>query len=221
MADRVFEDRLGLWIGSPGSLVDRLPRIRSFGGGIIRDLFLPRTAPPSLFGAVRKVGLFAHLYTTPDGLSAIIYAHRTLDDIARLQPGACDLNVELAADPPLAAYVETAVRLIRATRPAYRLRVNLAPWKGFAVPAALLAADPALYACEQNYLGNMAELLSPADVLADLIAHGCPASKATVCYAAACQVLGSPERLRTLPDLSRTRRGVIFTEDLMAEAGLL
>ena len=221
MADRVFEDRLGLWIGSPASLPGRLQAIRSFHGGIIRDLFLPRTAPASLFGDVRKVGLFAHLYVTPDGLAASAYADRTLADIAQLKPGACDLNIELSADPPLAAYVETAVRRIRATRQTYRLRVNLAPWKGFAVPAALLAADPALYACEQNYLGNMAELLSPADVLADLVAHGCPASKATVCYAAACRVLGSPDRLRTLPDLSRTKRGVIFTEDLMAEAGLL
>ena len=221
MADRVFEDRLGLWIGSPGSLVDRLPRIRSFAGGIIRDLFLPRTAAPSIFAAVRGAGLSAHLYVSTDGLDARAYAERTLADIVRLKPGACDLNIELSADPPLAAYVETAVRAIRVERKAYRLRVNLAPWKGFAVPAALLAGDPALYACEQNYLGNMEELLSPADVLSDLVAHGCPASKATVCYAAACKVLGSPTRLRTLPDLSRTRRGVIFTEDLMAEAGLL
>jgi hypothetical protein len=221
VADRVFEDRLGLWIGSPTSLPGRLQAIRSWRGGIIRDLFLPRTAPASLFGDVRKVGLFAHLYATPDGLNARAYAERTLGDIARLQPGACDLNVELSSDPPLKAYVETAVRAIRDVRKSYRLRVNLAAWKGFAVPAALLAGDENLYACEQNYLGNMDELLSPLDVRDDLVAWGCPPAKATVCYAAACKVLGSPARVRTLPDLARVHRGVIFTEDLMAEAGLL
>ena len=67
----------------------------------------------------------------------------------------------------------------------------------------------------------MDNLLSSADVLSDLTSHGVPAAKATVCYAAACRVLGSPERLRTLPDLTRLNRGVIFHDDLMADAGLL
>lgn len=221
MADRVFEDRLGLWIGSPDSVLDRLAAIRAFGGGIIRDLFFPRTVTAGLLGEVRKRGLFAHLYVTPDGLSAQAYADRTLADIARLQPGACELNIELPADPPLAAYVEEAVRRIRAERRSLRLRLNFAAWKGFAVPRTLLAYDHTLYVCAQNYLGNMDELVSAEDVAADLRAYGAPPAKVTVCYAAACRVLGSPARVRTLPDLSRTRRGVIFTENLMVEAGLL
>jgi hypothetical protein len=221
MADRVFEDRVGLWVVDAGRGVARRTAIRAFAGGLIRDVFLPRTATPADFGAIRKVGLNAHLWVAVDGLSSAALAARTLDDIARLQPGACELNVELGTDAALPAYVGDLVRRIRVERPRYRLRVNLAAWKGFAVPAELLAEDPALYVCAQNYLGNMDELLSPADVLADLVEHGAPPAKATVCYAAACTVLGSPERLRTLPDLSRVRRGVIYQDDLMADAGLL
>lgn len=221
MADRVFEDRVGLWIIDPDRGVARLPALKAFAGGLVRDLFLPREATPTHFSAVRQAGLYAHLRVTVDGRSSTALVADTLADIARLNPGATELNLELGADAGLAAYVEAVVRGIRAARPRYRLRVNLGGWKGFAVPAELLAHDPNLYVCEQAYLGNMDELLSPADVLGDLLAHGAPVAQATVCYAAACTVLGSATRLRTLPDLSRTRRGVIYQDDLMADAGLL
>ncbi len=221
MSDRVFEDRVGLWIIDPDRGVARLPQIKAFAGGLIRDLFLPREATREHFAAVRKAGRYAHLRVTVDGRSAAELVSDTLADIERLNPGATEANIELGTDATLAAYVEAFVRGIRAARPAYRLRVNLGGWKGFAVPEALLVHDPNLYVCEQAYLGNMDELLSPADVLDDLVAHGAPAKQATVCYAAACTVLGSPERLRTLPDLSRLHRGVIYQDDLMTDAGLL
>lgn len=221
MADRVFEDRVGLWVINPANLPGRLPAIRSFGGGIIRDVFLPRSAELADFKRVRDAGLFAHLWVTPDDLSAIAYADRTLADLARLKPGAVELNVELPADPPLGPYIGTVVERIRSQRPNLRLRINVAAWKAFALPIARLVADANLYACEQNYLGNMDELVSPADVLSDQLAWGAPAAKVSVCYAAACRVLGSPGRVRTLPDLSRLHRGVIFQDDLMVEAGLL
>jgi len=221
LADHVFEDRVGLWIVDPTRGVGRLQAIRAFGGGIIRDLFLPRTATRAHFGAVRKAGLNAHLYEAVAGLSAEAYVARVLDDVATLQPGAVDLDIELGEDAPMPAFVEAVVRGVRAVRPNLRLRLNFAPWKGFAVPAELLATDPNLYVCAQNYLGNMDELLSPVDVLADLLAHRAPPYKATVCYAAACTVLGSSGRLRTLPDLSRAHRGTIYQDDLMADTGLL
>jgi hypothetical protein len=221
MSDRVFEDRLGLWVISPANVGARLAPIKAFRGGIIRDLFLPRNAEVANLAQVRQAGLFAHLWVTPDDLTAEAYANRTLDDVNRLRPGAVELNVELPNDPPLTAYIREVVERIRARRPSLRLRVNVAPWKAFALPIDLLRSDGVLYACEQNYEGNMDNLLSPADVLYDLQAWGVPSSKATVCYAAACQVLGSSSRLRTLPDLARLRRGVIFSDDLMADAGLL
>jgi hypothetical protein len=221
VADRVFEDRLGLWLINPANLAGRLAPIKAFAGGAIRDLFLPRTADVGDLQRVREAGLSAHLYVATDGLDALAFATRTLADLGRLRPGAVELNFELASDPPFPQYVRDAVARIRADRPALRMRLNTPPWKGFAFPVDLLNSDPNLYACEQNYLGNMDELLSPADVLGDLLAWGVPVRKATVCYAAACRVLGSAGRIRTLPDLSRRRRGVIFQDDLMVEAGLL
>lgn len=221
MADRVFDDRLGLWIINPANLPVRLPRIRSFQGGVIRDLFLPRDATPADMQRVRDAGFSAHLWTARDGLAAGEYTDRALADIARLRAGACELNIEGVPDEQLGNYLRFVVALIRAQRSSYRLRLNLAPWKGFAVAASRLASDPALYVCAQNYGGNMDELYSPADVLRDLLDQGIPPGKATVCYAAACRVLGSAQRQRTLPDLTRTRRGVIFSDDLMFDAGLL
>jgi hypothetical protein len=221
MSDRVFEDRVGLWVVDPTRGVARAQAIRSFAGGLIRDVFLPRTSSSAHFGAIRKAGLNAHLWVAVDGRSSADFAAETLADIARLTPGAAELNVELGSDAGLAGYVDDVIHRIRAVRRNYRLRVNLGAWKGFATPAELLVDDPYLYVCEQAYLGNMDEVLSPADVLGDLLAYGAPAAKATVCYAAACTVLGSSSRLRTLPDLSRVHRGVIYQDDLMADAGLL
>jgi hypothetical protein len=220
MANKVFEDRLGVYVINPANLHARLPGIRAFG---IRDVFLPRTALGEAFGWVRAAGLYAHLWTPTDDLSARDYANRTLLDVQRLGPGAVELNIELPSDPPLAAYVAETYRLIRSKRKALRLRVNLAPWKGFALAELQTAwgKDGNLYAAEQNYEGNMANLLSPADVLSNLLDWAVPRERATVCYGAHCRVLGSPERLRTLPDLARTKRGVIFSDDLMADAGLL
>lgn len=221
MADRVFEDRVGLLVVDPARGVARRSAIRAFQGGLVRDVFMPRASSAVDLVAIREVGLYAHLWAPVDGLDAPAYVARTLADVTRAKPGAVELNLELGSDAPLPDYVEAVVRGIRAKRPSLRLRVNLAAWKGFAVPAELLAEDPNLYVCEQAYLGNMDEVLSPADVLCDLLDHGAPRAKATVCYAADCTVLGSPSRLRTLPDLSRLHRGAIYQDDLMADAGLL
>ena len=218
MANRVFEDRLGLIVVNPVTPASRLPGIRAFG---IKDVFLPRTASVADLAAVRAASLYAHLWAAVDGMDARNYAARTLLDVQRLGPGAVELNIELGSDMPLPDFIREVVTLIRGKRKSLRLRLNIAPWKGFALPADLLASDPHLYAAMQNYEGNMDNLLSAADVYANLLDFGVPPSKATVCYAAACRVLGSPERVRSLPDLSRRQRGVIFQDDLMAEVGLL
>ena len=221
MTDRVFEDRVGLLVVDAGRGVSRRSSFKAFRGGLIRDVFMPRTSSADDLAAIRAVGLYAHIWCAVDGLAVDAFVARTLDDLARSKAGAVELNIELGSDAPLPAYVEAAIRGLRARLPRFRIRVNLGGWKGFAVPVELVEADPNLYVCEQAYLGNMDELLSPADVLADLVANGCPPAKATVCYAASCTVLGSASRLRTLPDLSRRHRGVIYQDDLMTDAGLL
>lgn len=218
MANRVFDDRLGVYVVNAGNLERRLTPLGVLG---FRDVFLPRTAAPEDFGRVRDAGLYAHLWTATDGLSAYDYANRTLLDLQRLPAGALELNIELPSDPPLPRYVADTVRLIRAKRRGLRMRVNVAPWKGFAFALVDFAADANLYAAVQNYEGNMDNLLSPADVLRNLEDGKVPSTRATVCYAAMCRVLGSVERLRTLPDLSRLHRGVVFSDDLLADAGLI
>jgi len=215
MANRVFEDRLGLWIVNPANLPSRLPGIRAYG---IKDVFLPRTADPSDLDSVRAAGLYAHMWAAVDGLSASDYANRTLLDIQRLAPGAVELNVELGADLPLAAYIREVVELIRSKLKSKRLRINVAAWKAFALPGDLLRNDANLYACEQTYAGDMARY-SEGDVLANLL-DWIPAAKATLCYGAAGPVPGSSGRVCTLPDLTRRNRGVIFQDDLGAEVGL-
>lgn len=220
MADRVFEDRLGLWIVDPARGRARIPQIRTALGGLVRDTFWPRTSEASDLQAARDGGLYAHLWVAVDGRQASELVAETLADLARLKPGALELNIELGVDAPLPAYIVEVVHGIRDKRRNLRMRLNLAPWKGFAIPRAELESDPNLYVCEQNYAGNMEELLSSADAYLDLTAWGAPASKVTVCYAAQCRVLGSP-RLRTLPDLSRLKRGLIYQDDLLHDAGLL
>jgi len=220
VADRVFEDRVGLWIVDAGRGVSRLPAIKAYGGGLIRDVFLPRTSSPAHFAAVRGVGLYAHLWVAVDGRSAPQLAYDTLADIARLGPGAVDLNIELGSDAALKPYVLEVVLRIRAKRMSLRMRLNVGAWKAFALPALELASDPNLYACEQTYAGNMARY-SEADAYADLLAYGVPEHKATLCYGAAGPVPPNGVRVCTLPNLGRRGRGVIFHDDLMAQVGLL
>lgn len=219
MADRVFENRLGVWNITPSKLPDRLAGIAAHG---IRDVFLPRSASASDVAVVRAAGLTAHLWAAVDGLSARDYANRVLLDVQRLGPRGIDLNVELPDDTALPSYLREVRLHIRSARPNLRIRFNLAAWKAFALAGLPWTSDANLYACTQAYDGSgMDNLLSPADQLTDLLGYGVPAERATVCYAAQCRVLGSPERLRTLPDLSRSQRGVVFSDDLMADAGLL
>lgn len=221
MADRVFEDRVGLLVIDPARGVERLPKIRAYGGGLIRDVFLPRSATPADVQAVRDAGLACHLWVASDGLTAGNFVARTLADMTRLNRTAVELNFEGIPDAQLATYLRTTVSMMRASRPNARLRLNQPPWKGFALPPDLLEGDRNLYAAAQNYEGNMDELLSPLDVASDMTQHGAPETKVSCCYAAACTVQGSSARLRTLPWLLRLHRGVIFSDDLMVEAGLL
>jgi len=220
VANRVFEDRVGLLVVDADRGVARLPAIKSYAVGLIRDVFLPRSATPAHFAAVRAAGLYAHLWVATHDRSAAELVADTLADLARLKPGALELDLELNSDPPLEAFVGEVYARIRARRKNLRIRLNLAPWKAFAVPFKSIAYDPALYACEQTYAGDMAPF-SQADALANLLEYGVPRAKATVCYGAAGPVPGSPDRVCTLPDLFRWHRGVIFSDDLMADVGLL
>lgn len=218
MANKVFEDRLGIYIRGTENLAGRLPSIKAFG---FADVFLPPTAQPADLARVRGLGLSAHMWWATDDLTPKEYAARALENIDRLGPGAGELNIELPTDAALPGYVEEVVRIIRAKRRSYRLRINLAPLKGFAIPQQRLAEDPNLYVAAQNYKGDMSPF-SDADVLTDLLAWGAPREKATVCYGAHGPVPGSNgKRVCTLPELRWPMRGVVYNDDLMADAGFL
>jgi len=225
----VFEDgRIGLWIVNSDNLTDRLPKIRRFANGMITDLFLPRTATRQSFQFVRDSGFFGcHLWVAVDGLSANDYAQRTVDDIVRLGAGATDLNIELGQDDKLQPFMRTTLSIIRQTRPNYRLRLNVAPYKGQFVPMDLVQGDPNLYVGEQTYYGDMSRV-SEGEALQDLLEWGCPLRKASLVYGAAALVPnGRVVGLGTLWTWSNgaivrgLRRGVIFQDDLMTDVGLL
>ncbi len=226
----VFGDgRLGCWVVNLPALRDRLPRLRTALGGSLTDLFLPRSCTAQDLADVRRAGfLGAHLWSAVDGLTAAQYVQRWRDDILRLTfQGACELNIEQGNDVALEPYIRAVVTGLRQHFPARRLRLNVAARKGGFLPVDLLQADPQLYVAEQAYFDSptlsMAARYSEADALSNLLEAGVPFAKAALCYAAACTVGGvtGTRRVNTIPLGWGLRRGVIFHDDLMAEAGLL
>lgn len=222
----VFEDgRIGVWNVSLANLVDRLPKFKAFQHGSITDVFLPSAATAADAKKVRDGGLFVGQWWSVDGLSAEDYAKRALADIKRTTCGAGDLNLEMGDDVKLAAFIRRAVGLLRQSRPGFKFRINIAPRKGVFLPRDLILTDSNLYACEQNYFGNMEQRFSEAEALQDLLDAGVPIRKAAICYGAACEVGGvtKKQRVNILPNfpVHGIRRGVIFTDDLLVEAGLL
>lgn len=227
----VFEDgRLGLWIVNLPKLGERLPRLRALG---FTDLFLPGPdGTPALKSQVLGAGFTGcHAWWAVHGQTAHDYAQAVLraHGIGGWQPGADDLNVELGSDAALLPYMEQLVAEIRSLRPNLNLRLNVAARKAGFLPIAHLQADAHLYACEQNYAArpglDMAARFSEADVLDDLLAAGVPREKAAVCYGAAITVGGKTgdERVCCIPQPPAfpIRRGVVFQDDLLADAGLL
>lgn len=224
----VFEDgRFGCWIVNPGALSDRLTRLRELG---FTDLFLRGPdGTAKLKQAVLGAGFRGcHAWWAVDGLNVLQYVVRVLGDVTRWSPGAGDLNIELGKDAALEPYIRSVVVGIRASRPRYRLRLNVAARKGGFLPVDLLQSDANLYACEQVYgdspAGGMTLRFSEADALDRLVAAGVPRHKAAVCYAGAVAVGGvTGPRLRVsgLPNGWLPSRGVVFQDDLLAEAGAL
>lgn len=226
LGPHVFGDnRLGCWIVNLSALPGRLSRLRALG---FTDLFLRGPdGTVELRKQVAAAGLFAHAWWAVDGLDPDDYATRALSDIARWQPGAGDLNIELGNDPDLDPYCRTVVGRVRRERPNYRLRLNIAARKGAFMPADLLQSDPQLYVTEQVYgdssAGGMTLRFSEADALDRMIAAGVPRHKASVCYAGATGVGGRTgvERVYGVPNGWLPTRGVVFHDDLLAEAGVL
>ncbi|MGH8311262.1 MAG: hypothetical protein ACRETX_15890, partial [Steroidobacteraceae bacterium] len=207
--------------------------------GMISDVFVPRIAATSDMNLIRSTvrpsgaKLRAQLWTVPGGQSAADYAAQVLGDIQRLKPGVVELNIEVA-DAILHDYIRATVSAIRDKLPSRRLRVNIAPYKGVFLPSDRFQADPNLYAAEQTYYGDMSRV-SEGEALLDLVEHGVPPARASLCYGAAGPTgydsrgpgwlvarhctLGTLYYEGTL--VRKLRRGLIFQDDLLAEVGLL
>lgn len=234
----VFGDgRVGLIIARlDGGWRDRLPSIRRFAGGLITDVFLPRSASATDLWQVRQAAFTgAHIWAAVDGLTATDYAARTLEDISRAGPGGVELNIELASDAALEPFMRAVVLAIRAKLPNRRLRLNIAPYKGAFVPVELIQNDPNLYICEQTYYGDLSRV-SEGEAFLDLLEAGVPPRKASLCYGAAALApiradsAEPPHRFVGLGTLwtwgngalvRHLRRGIIFQDDLLADVGLL
>jgi len=236
MAHAFADGSVGLWVVNPANLADRLPKIAAFADGMFSDVFAPTESSPSDMALIRATPrpngtkLRAQLWTTPRGRPAATFATSTLGDIQRLKPGVVELDIEVP-DAVLTDYITDTVNAIRVVRPRYLLRVDIAPYKGRFLPAALFQSDAALFASEQTYYGDMSRV-SEGEALLDLIQHGMPLAKASLCYGAA----GPPwfpasagaARVNTLGTLyyqgslvRKLQRGLVFQDDLMADMGLL
>lgn len=221
----VFGDnRLGLWVISPTNLQDRLPKIRAFCAGAITDVFVPWNALPQHREAIVASGAFCSMWTTPGNTGPIRFAEESLAAFDRVKPGALELNIE-KPDDRMRDFVRDCVGHIRKSKPKLRLRVNIAPFKAQFLPVYLFKTDPNLYLIEQAYFGNMDGRASESDVLMDMLGAGVPMDKCSVMYGAANvdPLTTSTVRVPSLPAMTirRLRRGSIFSDDLMADVGLL
>lgn len=231
---------VGIWVNTPGHLADRLPKIAAFAGGMFSDVFVPGAASVADMERIRAQSrpngtkLRAQLWTVPGSLTAAQYAAQVLADFERLRPGVVELNIEQPGDAKLAPYITESVAAIRASRPKLKLRVNVGAYKGFGLTGLGFAGDPNLYACEQCYYGDMSPVQAD-EALANLLAFGVPSDRTSICYGAAGPIGwlegGGPWRTQrhgTLGTLyyngalvRRLKSGLVFTDDLLVEVGLL
>jgi hypothetical protein len=181
------------------------------------------------------------------GEPAATFAQRVSDKhLLRSSPGVVDLNAEEdqssgRVGDAYAVYLRDLVTVLRYSvtwkdlsgvtrtgRRTFIFRLNIAPNKAGFLPVDLLQTDPSLYTAEQNYYGDMSRV-SEDRVRDNLRAARVPDAKAQLCYGAAGPVKLDGTRGITLPDVlyqgkfsgTKLPGGIVFTDDLMADAGLL
>ena len=219
-------NRVGLWSISNASLADKLrhvlPRARTVIPNLT-DIFLPLDATMAAKDVVRQNNMYAHLYCVVHETPADVLAKQALAVRRALGTGAIEVDLEGAAvqpdKPALAAYARLFVQTVRKTNPNLDVRLNVPPYKGYALPIDLIVADPHLFVIAQAYYGNMDGRLSEADVLCDLLDYGVPRSKAKIHYA----VMANSPRTFVLPGASYKpiTEGSVYDDDLLIDSGRL
>lgn len=218
------DDRLGCWFtptDAPAAftakLRHRLPHVAALG---VTDAFLPREASLTDKALVAEARLFAALWERPpSGKTPAQYAAQAIADVDRLKMGALELNIEGVPDEKLAAFISDTVRPIRQKKPLLRLRINVVPYKGAYLAPRPFIDDPQLYLVVQNFLGNMDRRVAEDHLVRDVVDAGVPAHKVSVMYGAHISPGNAAPRVASLPEVRW--RGSIFSDDLLADAGLI
>jgi len=219
-------NRVGLWAISNSNLPDKLrhvlPRARALVPNLT-DIFLPLDATITSKDVVRQNNFYAHLYCVAEGTTPKTLAASALVRRKTLGTGAIEVDLEGSAVQPdlpgLANYAKAFVAEVRHTNPNLPLRLNVPPFKGYALPVQLLRDDPQLFVIAQAYYGNMDGRLSEADVFLDLLDYGVPRDKIKIHYA----VMANTPRTFVLPGASYKpiTEGSVYDDDLLIDSGRL
>lgn len=223
------ENRLGLWVMANASLTDKLkhvlPRARKPLPNLT-DIFLPASASVAAKDVVRQNNFFAHLYVVAHDTTAENLAAYALKRRRDLGTGAIEFDLEGSAVQPdlptLAEYATNLVAAVRKTNPNLPIRLNVPPFKGYALPVDLINEDKNLYVIAQAYFGNMDGRLSESDVKDDLLDFKIDPAKVKIHYA----VMAGPDpsnRQVVLPNAAYKplTEGSVYDDDLLLESGLL
>lgn len=224
-------NRVGLWIIPNSNLTDKLKHVlpRARGAKAIpnlTDIFLPPEAQFFHRDQCRHAGFFVHTYDVAHSTPAVALAKAMKAKRLALGTGALEVDLEGAAvqpdKPALANYARAFVAEIRRTNPNLPVRLNVPPFKGYALPVDLIRDDPQLFVIAQAYFGNQDGRCSEADVLMDLLDWGVPAAKAKVMYGVLAE---NPQGVRVYalpnPEYKPITQGSVFSDDLLIDAGVL
>ncbi len=222
-------NRLGLWAVENANLTDKLKHILPRARGPLpnlTDIFLPLNASLAAKDIVRTNNFYAHLYCVVHSTPAATLAKQALDARRRLGTGAIEFDLEGAAVQPdlpaLKKYAVDLVSAVRKTNPNLPIRLNVPPYKGYALPVDLINNDPQLFVIAQAYHGNMDGRLSESDVKDDLLDFAIDRKKIKIQYAVA---VGADPNKRVCvlpaPSYKPLTEGSVYDDDLLLDMGLV
>jgi hypothetical protein len=221
--------RVGLWVIPNANLTDKLKHVLPRARGPIpnlTDIYLPPEAQKSHADQCRQAGFFVNTYDVAHTTDPALCAKRMKAHRALLKSGALEIDLEGAAvqpdKPRLADWTRAFHKEIRRTNPNLPVRLNVTPFKGYALPVSLINNDPHLHVIVQAYFGNQDGRLSEADVLEDLLDWGVLRQKIQIMYAVLAE---NPQQQRVYampnPEYKAITKGSIYQDDLLIDAGLL
>lgn len=222
-------NRVGLWVIPNANLTDKLKHVLPRAKRAIpnlTDIFLPPEAAVSHKDQVRVAGFFAHLYDVAHADAADFMAKKMLADRRRLGTGAIEIDLEGAAvqpdKPALAAWQTKFVNTVRLTNKNLPVRLNVPPFKGYALNVQQIIDDPQLFVIAQAYFGNQDGRLAEDAVLLDLLDWGVPREKAKIMYGV---MNDNPQNVRVYslpnPGYKPITEGSVFSDDLLIDSGAL